>query len=80
MIVKYLKEHSLIRGDTQSVSSGGDPKQPRQNLFETRGAGTRSVRSDMSEEKFKEKQDEVIKTIKEKEFLQKRTHELLSAM
>lgn len=59
------------------MSSGGDQK-PRQNLFEAKG--TRSVRSDVSEEKLKEKQDEVTKTIKEKEFLQKRTHELLSAM
>lgn len=77
LIVKYLKDQSVTRGETQSISSAGDS---RQRVHENRGTAQKSVRSDMSEERFKEKHDEMQKTIKEKEFLQKRTNELLFAM
>lgn len=40
----------------------------------------RSMISEKSEDKYKEKMEEVQKTIKEKEFLQKRTTELLEAI
>lgn len=40
----------------------------------------RSIKSEKSEERYKDKMDEVSKTIKEKEYLQKRTTELLEAI
>jgi hypothetical protein len=49
-------------------------------LNRSKNVAAKSIRSEVSEEKYKEKQDEISKTIKEKEFLQKRTSELMNAL
>eukprot|EP00347_Sterkiella_histriomuscorum_P024348 403331437 len=83
VIMNYLKDNSIFKLENQSISSGGElnQRQSRQvsEMRNTNG-GPKSVRGEMSEEKYKLKQDEVQKTIKEKEFLQKRTADLLTAM
>lgn len=43
-------------------------------------SATRSMRSDISEDRYKEKREEVNKTIKEREYLQRKTNEMIQAM
>lgn len=55
MIIKYLKENSILKVDNQSISSGGNTRESRFISLDPRGTSTKSIRTDLSEERFKEK-------------------------